>query len=69
MVTFRVVGFIHDEFIIEIKENKDDIASILEIICESMEEVIKDIPISCEYKVSSCWESPDTRFNRNTREL
>lgn len=60
----RVVGFIHDEFIIEIQKDKDDIASILEIICESMEEVVRGIPISCEFITSSCWETPNIKFHR-----
>ncbi|MDA7875070.1 DNA polymerase [Rhodopirellula sp.] len=55
---YRLIGFVHDEFIIEIPEadHYTDVASdINEICCRSMEEFVPGIPVTCEYAVSRRW--------------
>lgn len=55
---YRVIAFIHDEFIIEIPEadHYTHVAKdINEICCRSMEEFVPGIPVTCEYAVSRRW--------------
>jgi hypothetical protein len=57
---YRVVGFIHDEFLIEIPDlggysSAEEVEKAVEIIRTSMEEVTQGIPVSCEYTLSTCW--------------
>jgi len=57
-VGFRVVGFIHDEILVEITEDSDwsdEIRLINNIVCESMQELTGTIPITCEYSLSRVW--------------
>lgn len=55
---YKVVAFVHDEFVIELPENCDftqEAIRIDQICCRSMEQVTGDVPIECEYAVSYCW--------------
>jgi DNA polymerase I-like protein with 3'-5' exonuclease and polymerase domains len=55
---YRVVGFVHDEFIIEIPK-EDTFSRVAEdinrICCQSMEIYVPGIPVVCEYAVSERW--------------
>ena len=55
---FRVVAFIHDEFLIELPVDSDpteEASRIDRILCESMERISGSVPISCEYALSDRW--------------
>jgi DNA polymerase I-like protein with 3'-5' exonuclease and polymerase domains len=55
---FRVVAFVHDEFVIELPEGADfdrEAERINAICCDSMQSVTGGVPIACEYAVASCW--------------
>jgi len=57
-VGFTVVGFIHDEILVEIDEDSDwdyEVKMINQIVCESMQELTGTIPIICEYSLSTVW--------------
>jgi hypothetical protein len=55
---YRVVGFVHDEFVIEIPR-ADDYSRVAQdinrICCESMESLIPGIPVKCEFAVMERW--------------
>jgi DNA polymerase I-like protein with 3'-5' exonuclease and polymerase domains len=55
---YRVVGFVHDEFVIEIPRAGDYsrvAQDINRICCESMESLIPGIPVKCEFAVMERW--------------
>ena len=55
---YRVVPFVHDEFVIELPEGADytlEARRINRICCRSMERVTGDVPIACEYAVTRRW--------------
>lgn len=55
---FRVVAFIHDEFLIELPEQGDHRAmaeQISGILCESMERVLDGVPAGCSYALMRRW--------------
>lgn len=55
---FRVVAFIHDEFLIEIPVESDPTekaSRVDRILCSSMEQLTGTVPISCEYALSGRW--------------
>lgn len=55
---FKLIGFIHDEILIEIPRdsNLDEKTKLIEsIVCESMQQLTGSIPISCEYSLSEVW--------------
>jgi DNA polymerase I-like protein with 3'-5' exonuclease and polymerase domains len=55
---YRVVAFVHDEFLIELPEADDYSESakdIERICCRTMEEFTPGVPIACEYSVANCW--------------
>jgi hypothetical protein len=58
---FRVVGFVHDEVIIEVPDeggyvSESTVRRVVEIMCTKMAEVlVGDIPVSCEAAVSTRW--------------
>jgi hypothetical protein len=55
---FRVVAFIHDEFLIELPVDSDhteEASRIDRILCESMERLSGSVPICCEYALSERW--------------
>jgi len=57
-VGYKIVGFIHDEILIEIQEESDwdkEVALIQKIVCSSMQELTGTIPINCEYSLSRVW--------------
>ena len=54
-----MVAFIHDEFIIEVpeKENTEETITLIEqVIKESMQEVVRKVPVSCKINVADCWK-------------
>lgn len=55
---YRIVAFIHDEFIIELNriENIDEAAADISRICsESMQPFVPGIPVPCEYALTERW--------------
>lgn len=55
---FRVVNFIHDEFLIEVPESADQTAwarQVEQILIEEMQRVVPDIPIKVEYALMRRW--------------
>lgn len=57
---FRVVGFIHDEILIELPDQGDYVdrsvvKSVVDIMCDSMQEMTGNVPVKCEYTLSDRW--------------
>lgn len=54
---FRVVGFVHDELLVEVPEEsaEADLARIQEVMKRSMEEVLKGVPAEVQGTLSKCW--------------
>jgi DNA polymerase I-like protein with 3'-5' exonuclease and polymerase domains len=55
---YRLVAFVHDEFVIELPRDADHTAEaerIDDICCRSMEAVTGKVPIACEYSLSRRW--------------
>ena len=55
---FRCVAFVHDEVIIEIPIDSDHTSQarvIDSILCDSMKELTGEIPVACEYALTSRW--------------
>lgn len=57
-VGYRLIGFIHDEILVEIKEDSDwtqEAKMVESIFVESMQELTGTIPISCSFALSRYW--------------
>jgi hypothetical protein len=57
---YRVVGFVHDEFLIEMPDEggyveQARVDKAVAIIRKSMQEMTASVPVSCEYALSTCW--------------
>jgi DNA polymerase I-like protein with 3'-5' exonuclease and polymerase domains len=55
---FRVVAFVHDEFIVELPAEANHTAQaeqIERICCQAMQQLVGDIPIQCEYALIDRW--------------
>ena len=57
---FRVVGFIHDEILVELPDqggyvDQYLIDAVVKIMKDSMQEMVGDVPVGCEYALSVCW--------------
>ncbi len=58
---FRVVGFIHDEILIELPDEggyvkKEKVECIEKIMCSEMESLLDGVlPVGCEATLSTCW--------------
>lgn len=55
---FRCVAFVHDEFVIELREDagfEKESQRIDRILVRNMELVTKTVPIETEYAIASCW--------------
>jgi hypothetical protein len=58
---FRVVGFVHDEVLVELPDeggyvSEEKVRRVEEIMCRQMEEVlVGDIPVACEAALSRRW--------------
>ena len=55
---YKIVAFVHDEFVIELPTDADhtkEAKRIDEICCRSMEQVTGTVPIECEYALSYRW--------------
>jgi DNA polymerase I-like protein with 3'-5' exonuclease and polymerase domains len=58
---FRVIGFIHDEILIELPDegghvSEGTVRRVEEVMCQQMEEVlVGDIPVGCEAALSQQW--------------
>jgi hypothetical protein len=55
---YRVVAFIHDEFVVELPEGADFTAEaerIAATLNRAMERVTGGVPVACEYALARCW--------------
>jgi len=55
---YRVIAFVHDEFLIELPANADHTAAAREIeriCCATMSEFTPGVEIATEYTLSDCW--------------
>jgi DNA polymerase I-like protein with 3'-5' exonuclease and polymerase domains len=55
---YRVVAFVHDEFVIELPIDSDHTAQakhVEHICCHAMQQLVGDIPIECEYALAGRW--------------
>ena len=57
---FRVVGFIHDEILVELPDqggyvDQYLVDAVVKIMKDSMQEMVGDVPVGCEYALSDCW--------------
>ena len=55
---YRIVGFVHDEFLIELSVLDDctaEAVKIEHICCEAMQRLVGDIPVRCEYALMDRW--------------
>jgi len=67
---YRVVGFVHDEVMIEIPKNCDIDAvyqDVDKIMCGAMDDLCPDIPIICEGLVADCWGKEDQKYDCDGR--
>lgn len=58
LASYRVVAFVHDEFVIELPVDSDHTAQakhIEHICCQAMQQLVGDIPIECEYALAERW--------------
>jgi DNA polymerase I-like protein with 3'-5' exonuclease and polymerase domains len=68
---FRVVGFIHDEVLIELRGeggfvSKDRVDRVVEIMCKEMEKVLGGtLPVGCEPTLSTCWSKEAELIERD----
>lgn len=71
-IGYRIVGFVVDEVIIEIADRDaegellKEIEFVSRVICESMEEVIPSIPITCKYQLSKRLRAPHYAIKYDT---
>ncbi len=69
---FRVVGFVHDEVLVELPAaggsvRADVIERVTEIMCREMERVLGDVPAACQYALGRSWAkgvAPEVRNGR-----
>ena len=55
---YRIVGFVHDEFLLELPADQDNTQTAKEvkrICCETMAEFTPGVQIDAEYALSDCW--------------
>ncbi|MFN9603687.1 MAG: DNA polymerase, partial [Planctomycetota bacterium] len=55
---YRVVAFVHDEFIIELPADADHTAQaghVEHICCQAMQQLVGTIPVECEYALAERW--------------
>ena len=55
---YRVVGFVHDEVLIELPvqaDYTDEISRIDKIMCDAMKEVTGSVPVQCEAVLTTRW--------------
>jgi DNA polymerase I-like protein with 3'-5' exonuclease and polymerase domains len=68
---FRVVGFVHDEFLVELPDeggfvSESVVRRVEEILRTEMRKVLpKKIPVKCEKALSSCWDKKAKLVVRN----
>lgn len=72
VASFRVVGFVHDEILIELPDEggyvcRKTVDEAITIIRRSMEEVTYGIPVGCEYTLSTCWSKRAELIERGDR--
>jgi DNA polymerase I-like protein with 3'-5' exonuclease and polymerase domains len=69
---YRVVGFIHDELLVELPDQGGFVAlatceKIKEIVCNAMAQVTNTVPIDAEYSVSTCWSKSAERIVKDDK--
>jgi hypothetical protein len=69
---YRVVAFVHDEFVIELPADADHTAQakhVEHICCQAMQQLVGDIPIECEYALANRWYKQATAVRDITGRL
>lgn len=67
---FKVVGFVHDEVMIEVSKDEDIdqvYKDVDQIMCQTMDDLCPDIPIVCEGLVADCWGKVDQEYDEDGR--
>jgi hypothetical protein len=68
---FRVVGFIHDEVLIELPDEggyvaKEQVDRVVGILCGEMGRVLGgSLPVDCEATLSTCWSKEAVLIERD----
>ncbi len=57
---YRVVGFVHDEILVELPDqggyvDRTSVEDVVTIMRDAMQEMVGDLPVGCEYTLSTCW--------------
>ena len=58
---FRVVNYVHDEFVVEVPDNeslRSSVHGIESILISEMRQVCPDVRISVQVSISDCWQKP-----------
>ena len=67
-----MVGFIHDEFIVEVPLGSDYLREaelVAEIACTAMQKVLPSVPVRAKYTLSTCWSPAAERILSATGHL
>ena len=69
---YRVVGFVHDEILIELADqggfvHRATVEKALKIVRNEMEKMTYRVPVGCEYTVSRCWSKRAELIERGDR--
>ena len=69
---YRVVAFIHDEFLIELPDeggfvSEKEVLRVKDILCAEMEKVLVGVPVACEATLSTCWSKDAKLIVRDGR--
>jgi DNA polymerase I-like protein with 3'-5' exonuclease and polymerase domains len=69
---FRVVGFVHDEFLIEMPDQggyveEAKVEEVVAIIENAMQELTGSVPVRCEHALSTCWSKNAKSFVEDGR--
>jgi DNA polymerase I-like protein with 3'-5' exonuclease and polymerase domains len=69
---YRIAAFVHDEFVIELPAQADHTAAaqqVEHICCSAMQQLLGDIPVSCEYALADRWYKQAAAVTDNAGKL
>ncbi|WP_396160183.1 DNA polymerase [Flavobacterium sp.] len=69
---YRIAAFVHDEFVIELPIQADHTAAaqkVEHICCIAMQQLLGDIPVSCEYALADRWYKAAAAVTDDTGKL
>jgi DNA polymerase I-like protein with 3'-5' exonuclease and polymerase domains len=69
---YRIAAFVHDEFVIELPAQADHTAAaqqVERICCTAMQQLLGDIPVSCEYALADRWYKQAAAVTDNAGKL